>query len=133
MIHGHVFRLKRRGGLTPSNGPRPNTVSPGGRWTGSPPSTGTRSKPDIGSAERTQAAAPRWRNVEENRAAPRFDSSKGFRLKAASRTVEGNQTEQQHRHNSSSATPFKTSGSERAHWVSDVTHRTPPRISLIFY
>lgn len=127
MIRGHVFRLKRRGGLTPSNGPRPNTVSPGGRWTGSPPSTGTRSKPDIGSAERTEAAAPRWRNVEGNRAAPRFDSSKGFRLKAASRTVEGNQTEQQHRHNFSSATPFKTSGSERSVRTGSLTSLTELR------
>lgn len=40
-------RTEAPGGLTPRNGPRPSTLSPSGRWTGSPPPTGTRSKPDI--------------------------------------------------------------------------------------
>lgn len=39
------------GGLTRRKGPLPTTVSPGGRWMGSPPSTGTRSKSDICSLE----------------------------------------------------------------------------------
>lgn len=41
------WKKKAIGGLTLNRGPRPITVSPGGSRIGSPPPTGTRSKPDI--------------------------------------------------------------------------------------
>lgn len=46
-LRNWTWKFHIRIGLTLSNGPRPITVSPGGRWMGSPPSAGTRWKPDI--------------------------------------------------------------------------------------